>query len=75
MTISREEAIERAQKAVEERGWRWQEPVHVNRTRAYFVFGRVTNDVRTNADSLGGNARVVIDADDGTVLGAYWLPR
>jgi hypothetical protein len=31
--------------------------------------------VRTNADMRGTNVRVVVDAQDGTVLQAAYLPR
>jgi len=73
--VSREEALEKARRAVEERGWAWLEPVHVSRVRAYVFFGRITYEIRTNAAFRGGNVRVVVDANDGTVIAAYRLPR
>ncbi len=73
--ISEEDALFRARRAAEERGWSWTEPIHVTRARAYVIVGRVTYEVRTNALSRGNNLRIVIDATDGTVLEAHRLPR
>jgi len=39
------------------------------------LFGRERWEVRTNAQRRGTNARFVIDAVDGNVLEAFWLPR
>lgn len=75
MTISVEEAIERARRCVEERGWVWREPVHVTRSRAFVLLGRVRYEVRTNAEMRGSNARIVVDAEDGSITEAHWLPR
>lgn len=75
MTISEEEAIERARRCAEERGWAWQEPVRVTRSRAFLFFGRVRYEVRTNAEMRGSNARIVVDAEDGAITEAHWLPR
>jgi hypothetical protein len=75
MTISIEEAIERARRCAEERGWVWLEPVIVNRSRAFVLVGRVRYEVRTNAEMRGSNARVVVDAEDGSIAEAHWLPR
>ena len=57
MTISSEEAIERARRCAEERGWVWREPVIVKRSRAFVLIGRVRYEVRTNAEMRGSNAR------------------
>jgi hypothetical protein len=75
VTISSEEAVERARQYAEERGWPWHEPVRVTRSRAFVVSGRVTYEVRSNAQSRGSNARVIVAADDGSIVEAYWLPR
>jgi hypothetical protein len=75
MTITSEDAIARARRVADERGWPWQEPVHVARRRAYVFFGGVTYEIRTNATTRGQNARIVVDAEDGSVLEARWLPR
>ena len=73
--ISEEEAIEIARRVAVEKGWRWQEPVKAHRTRAFIFFGRSEWEVLTNADMRGTNVRVVVDAQDGTVLRAAYLPR
>jgi hypothetical protein len=75
MTISKEEAIEIARRAAKERGWRWEEPVRVSRSRRFVFFGRLTYEVWTNAKMRGCNGRYVVDGEDGTVREAYWLPR
>ena len=75
MTISEQDAVATARRLAEERGWRWEEPVHVSRRRSLVLFGRVSYEIRTNADRRGCNVRVVLDADDGTVVEAHWLPR
>ena len=75
MTISEARAVEVAREVASERGWAWEEPILVRRERAYLFFGRETYEVRTNTMSRGCNARIVIDAEDASVVGAYWLPR
>jgi hypothetical protein len=73
--ISEEEAIEIARRVAAEKGWRWKEPVKAHRTRAFIFIGRAEWEVLTNADMRGTNVRVVVDAQDGTVLRAAYLPR
>lgn len=73
--ISEEEAIEIARRVAAEKGWRWQAPVRAHRTRAWIFVGRAEWEVRTNADMRGTNVLVVVDAQDGTVLRAAYLPR
>jgi hypothetical protein len=73
--ISVEQAIEAARRAAIERGWPWEGRIDVSRVRAFIFFGRLTYEVRSNADMLGTNVRVVVDPEDGTVREAYWLPR
>jgi hypothetical protein len=76
MTISADEAIARARLYAEERGWTWREPVRVTPLRRFPVFGRVTTyEVWSNAECKGMNARVIVAADDGTIIKGYWLPR
>ena len=72
MPLSREQAVNAAQRAAAERGWRWQEPVRASPMR---VSGRAVFEVRTNAENRGCNARIVIDAESGAVVEARWLPR
>ena len=75
MTISKADAIERARACAIERGWEWREPIHASRQRLYIFLGRLCYEVRSNVDWLGCNVRVVVDAEDGSVREAYWLPR
>jgi hypothetical protein len=39
------------------------------------LVGRLRDDVWTNAEMRGCNARIVVDADDGSITEAHWLPR
>lgn len=73
--ISEADAIRHARDLARERGWEWREPLRVSRYRPYVFFGRLCYEVRSNADSLGCNVRVVVDAEDGSVKDASWLPR
>ena len=77
MTISVEDAIEHARRCAEERGWAWREPVGVTRSPTFAFLGRVRvrYEVRTNAEMRGRNARIVVDAEDGSIIEAHWLPR
>ncbi len=75
MTISGDEAIERARACAEQNGWAWCEPVRVSLSRAYALFGRPRYEVRSNAERLGSNARIIVDGEDGSILAAHWLPR
>ena len=75
VTISAEEALDRARRHAEERGWPWREPVTVTRRRAFVVLGRVTYEVWSSSDRKGSNARVIVAADDGSIVEAHWLPR
>ena len=73
--ISEQEAIEIARRVAAEKGWRWREPVKARRTRTWIFIGRAEWEVRTNAEMRGTNVLVVVDAQDGTVVRAAYLPR
>lgn len=73
--ISEHEAIEIARRVAAEKGWRWEEPVVARRTRTLFIVGPAEWEVTTNADKRGTNVRVVLNAEDGAVLRAAFLPR
>lgn len=75
MTISKEDAIASARRSAEERGWRWEQPIRVTRSRRFVLFGRVTYEIWTNAAKRGSNARFFVDGEDGSVRKARWLPR
>ena len=75
MTISVENATERARRCAEERGWPWREPIRVTRSCGFVFLGRVRYEVRTNVEMRGSNARIVVDAEDGSIIEAHWLPR
>jgi hypothetical protein len=67
--ISELTALEIAQSVCRDRGLPWMEPVRVRRTlHAYVVW--------TNAERVGGNVEIRIDAKSGAVRGTWGpLPR
>jgi hypothetical protein len=73
--ISELGAIEIARRVAAEKGWQWRLPVKADRTGPFFFSGRAEWEVRTNANMRGTNVLVVVDAQDGTVLRAAYLPR
>jgi len=75
MTISQDDAVASARRSANERGWRWEEPIRVTRSRRFVFFGRVTYAVGTNTAKRGCHGRFVIDGEDGSILEAHWLPR
>ncbi|MBP9205320.1 MAG: hypothetical protein KBG28_15225 [Kofleriaceae bacterium] len=68
-------AIAGARAVAAERGWRWEAPVKARRSRTWWPLGRRTWEVRTNAEHIGCNVLVVLDAATGRVVRAAWLPR
>lgn len=68
-------AIARARAVAAERGWRWEAPIKARRSRTWWPLGRRTWEVRTNAERIGCNVVVVLDAANGRVVRAAWLPR
>jgi hypothetical protein len=72
--MTAEQAITRAQTLARERDWLWLPPVRAVRRRAFFI-GPARWEVRSNADMIGSNVRVVIDDATGTVLTQAFLPR
>ena len=72
--LTEQEAIERAKQVAREQGWGWGEPVLASLQRPWFGPGGKWT-VRTNTQRLGGNARVVIDAQTGEILEKGYLPR
>ena len=75
MTISEDEAIERARACAEQHGWAWREPVRASLSRAYVVFGRRRYEIWSNAERLGSNASILVDGEDGSIIAAHWRPR
>jgi hypothetical protein len=73
--ISEQQAVERARSIARERGWTWREPVRVTRSRRFVLFGRERWSVRSNANMRGAIVFVVIDAHDGALLHAGYVPR
>lgn len=75
MSLTPADAERIAREHAESRGWTWLEPVRVTRRRRFVFFGRVTFEVRSNADRIGANAVVEIDAESGGVRRSAYLPR
>jgi len=68
--VSQEEALQIAQEECQKQDWLWLEPVNVS--TPWF-----SNDwpVRTNVGSLGVNAEIYINKENGQVIKAAFLPR
>ncbi len=72
--MTKQEAIARAKMVADERGWKWLEPIEARRARRWWI-GKPVWMVRSNSQSLGANARIVLDDTSGAVVEANWLPR
>lgn len=66
--ISKEEALSIAKRVCDQENWGWEEPI-------FICSGWGVWRVRTNADSRGRNAAIVIRKRDGTVLAKGFIPR
>lgn len=75
MPLSEQDALARARALAEERGWPWLEPVEVSRERSLVVVGRERWVVTTHVGYRGASARIVMNADDGSIVSAGYLPR
>ena len=73
--ISEEDALEAARQLAAARGWTWLSPVKVWRSRTFVLFGRRTYRIGTNSGMRGCNVWVTVDAYDGTILEANFIPR
>lgn len=71
--MTEDRAVEVAETFAKNQGWPWLQPVTCRR-RYRCLRGHVYVVV-SNVDSRGLNVRVVVDANDGTVLRATLLPR
>lgn len=69
------EAIDKARRLAEERGWRWVGAVRVSATRVAALFGPRTCEVLSNAGDRGENVRVVLEVDTGEILDAVFFAR
>jgi hypothetical protein len=73
--VTADEALDVARAVAAAEGWPWQEPVAVRRQKSWIFFGSASWEVRTNAESLGSNVRIVIDEATGQVTDKHFLPR
>jgi hypothetical protein len=73
--MTREEAIKEAETIARRRGWPWEPPIVAKSTRRWILIGRRIWTIRTNANYLGRNVNILIDADTGRVLSAKFAPR
>ncbi len=73
--MTREEVVRIACLVVEEEGWPWVEPVMVTRERQFFLFGKVSWYIRTNAGNRGANVNIRVDDKTGLVLNKCFAPR
>jgi len=75
VSLTADDAERIARGLAESRGWTWLEPVRVARRRRFLFFGRVTFEVRSNADRIGANAVVEIDAESGDMRRSAFIAR
>ena len=71
--MTEQEAIAVAAKYAREQAWTWLEPVECRRKSRWFQ--KPVFEIRTNASSRGSNIVVTVDAIDGTIVRANFLPR
>jgi hypothetical protein len=69
------EAIERARRVANERGWSWVGAVRVSASLLAAMFGPRAYEVLSNAGRRGCNVRVVVDVDSGEILDAVYFER
>jgi hypothetical protein len=69
------EAIERARRVANERGWSWVGAVRVSASLLAATFGPRAYEVLSNAGRRGSNVRVVVDVDSGKILDAVYFER
>lgn len=72
--ISREQAVEIALEECRRQGWNARMPCDASFGRQYVLWGKASWFVVTNAESMGDNAYIHIDADTGEVTGAAYAP-
>ena len=67
------EAIEIAARHAKQQGWTWLEPVECKLNKRWF--SQPVYVIRTNTGNRGCNILMMIDATEGTVTEARFLPR
>lgn len=70
-----EEAIEKARRVAEERGWPWEGRVVVSRRRAFVFFGAQRIEIHSNVGTYGARCRVTLEEETGDVVACSFLPR
>ena len=73
--ISREQAIEIAQRECARHGWKDTPPYSATSGREFVFWGQNSWFVVTNADQHGDNAYIHIDADSGKIIGAAFASK
>lgn len=67
-------ALEIAREVAESSGWRWEQPIRIQRVRHDWKRGKPWW-VWSNANNRGRNVSVLIDAQSGAVLNSGFAPR
>lgn len=70
-----DEAIERARRLAQERGWPWEGRVDVARSRAFVFFGTRRIEVRSNVGTYGARCHVTLEEPTGDVVASSFFPR
>ena len=70
-----DQAVEIAKAVAESEGWRWEEPIHVRKSRRGWFKGTWEWHVHSNAEWRGCNVYIVVDDVTGEVSHKAFLPR
>jgi len=73
--MEKDEILEIARKAAEEKGWQWKKPIIITTQKKYVIFGQLMWKVFANCEMEGRNIFVLIDDSNGKVLQISIIPK
>jgi len=73
--MEKNEIIEIAKKAIEEKGWQWENPITILQQKKYIFFGQPMWKVFANSNMEGRNIFLLIDDSNGRVLNISITPK
>jgi len=73
--MEKNEIIEIAKKAVEEKGWQWEKPITIIKQKKYIFFGQIMWKVFANSNMEGRNIFILIDDSNGRVINISITPK
>lgn len=77
MKMTGDEAIQVGRTLAEKKGWPWVEPLFVEATRRFILFGRRYWQMTTNSEyaDIGRNVHIQIDDRTGLILTSEYVPN